>query len=47
MGQHYNYYRKTSFPFIICIIFFSKKKCKVKNKKQLQNNEDKNTKKCL
>ena len=47
MGQHYNYYSETSFPFIICIIFFQKKKCKGKNIKKLQNNEDKNTKKCL
>ena len=33
MGQYCNYYSETSFPFIICIIFFQKKNCKEKRGK--------------
>jgi hypothetical protein len=41
MRQHCNYYSKTSFIFIICIIFFQKKSVKKKEEK-LQKNKDKN-----
>jgi hypothetical protein len=46
MGQYCNYYSETSFPFIICIIFFQKKSVKKKEEK-LQKNKDKNKINCI